>query len=411
MRSKKAHFLIILILGALSTVSPFSIDMYLPAFPAMAEDLHTSVAQIQLSLTSYFIGIAAGQLIYGPLLDRFGRRIPLYIGLSIYIAASLACAAANTADNLILLRLIQALGGCAGMVASRALVRDLFPTSETARVFSLLMLVLAVSPMIAPTVGGYVTAAFGWHTVFIILAAITALILAACFFFLPAGRGPDPSLSLKPKAVIKSFVTVVRHPQFFTYAFGGAFASATTYSYISGSPDVFMGIYDVDEKTYGWIFAFIAAGIIGSSQVNRYLLKKFESEKIIFTALAWQVFMGCILLAGVMNGWFDKWGMTLVVFLFLSGQGLIIPNASALSLAPFSSLAGTASALLGALQLGIGAVASAIVSFLHNSTALPMSGVMTLCVVLSVLILYLGYRHLCKASEEKISEYAADVGI
>ena len=135
MRSNKAQFLIILILGALSTVSPFSIDMYLPAFPAMAEDLDTSIAQIQLSLTSYFVGIAAGQLIYGPLLDRFGRRVPLYIGLLIYIAASLACAAADTADDLILLRLLQALGGCAGMVASRALVRDLFPTTESARIF------------------------------------------------------------------------------------------------------------------------------------------------------------------------------------------------------------------------------------------------------------------------------------
>jgi DHA1 family bicyclomycin/chloramphenicol resistance-like MFS transporter len=172
-----------------------------------------------------------------------------------------------------------------------------------------------------------------------------------------------------------------------------------------------MGIYQVDEKTYGWIFAFIAAGIIGSSQVNRYLLKKFESEKIIFTALIWQVIIGSVMLAGVMNGWFDKWGMTIIVFLFLCGQGLIIPNASALSLAPFSSLAGTASALLGALQLGVGAVASAIVSFLHNNTPLPMTGIMTLCVSLSLLVLYLGYRRLIKASEEKVKEYAADIGI
>jgi MFS transporter, DHA1 family, multidrug resistance protein len=385
--------------------------MYLPAFPAMADHLNTSVAQVQLSLTSYFIGIAAGQLIYGPLLDRFGRKYPLYIGLSIYVIASLACATSSSVENLILMRLFQALGGCAGMVASRALVRDLFPTTETARVFSLLMLVLAVSPMIAPTVGGYVTAAFGWHSVFIILAVITALIMAACYFFLPAGRGPDPSISLKPRPVVNSFISVVKNPQFFTYAFGGAFASATTYAYISGSPDVFMGIYHVDEKTYGWIFAFIAAGIIGSSQVNRYLLKKFESEKIIFTALIWQVVIGSVLVAGVMNGWFDKWGMTLIVFLFLCGQGLIIPNASALSLAPFSSLAGTASALLGALQLGIGAVASAVVSFLHNKTPMPMAGIMTLCVVFSLLVLYLGHRRLLKASDEKVKEYAADIGI
>ena len=411
MRSKKEHFFIILILGALSTVSPFSIDMYLPAFPSMANDLNTSVAKIQLSLTSYFIGIAAGQLIYGPLLDRYGRRTPLYVGLLIYIAASLACAASSSAENLIIMRLLQALGGCAGMVASRALVRDLFPVTETAKIFSLLMLVLAVSPMIAPTVGGYVTAAFGWQYVFIILAVITAMILVACFFFLPAGRAADPSMSLMPRAVISSFISVAKNPQFFTYAIGGGFASATTYAYISGSPDVFMGIYHVDEKTYGWIFSFIAAGIIGSSQVNRYLLKKFESENIIFTALIWQVLVGSVLFAGSINGWFNSWNMTLVIFLFLCGQGFIIPNAAALSLAPFSAMAGTASALLGAMQLGIGAVASAAVSFLHNKTSLPMTGIMILCVMCSLLIMFIGYRHLCRASEGKIKEYAPDVGI
>ena len=411
MRSKKEHLLIILILGALSTVSPFSIDMYLPAFPSMAEHLHTTVAKIQLSLTSYFVGIAAGQLIYGPLLDRFGRKTPLYIGLLIYIGASIACAMSGSVETLILMRLFQALGGCAGMVASRALVRDLFPVSETAKIFSLLMLVLAVSPMIAPTVGGYVTAAFGWQSVFFILAGITACILVACYFFLPSGRAPDPAKSLKPKPVITSFISVLKNPQFFTYGFGGGFAAATTYAYISGSPDVFMGMFHVEEKNYGWIFAFIAAGIIGSSQVNRYFLKRYDSEKIIFTALIWQVCIGCLLVTGSYYGWYNSVTMTLVIFLFLAGQGFIIPNASALSLAPFTSLAGTASALLGSLQLGIGALASASVSFLHNNTAMPMAGIMMICVILSVVTLYLGYRHLCKASEEKIKEYAADVGI
>ena len=158
----------------LSAIGPFSIDMYLPGFPAIAADLHTTVAHVALSLSSFFIGISAGQFLYGPLLDRYGRKRPLYIGLSVYLLASIGCALCTSVDALIVLRLVQAIGGCAGMVAARAMVRDLFPVEENAKIFSLLMLVIGVSPIIAPTVGGYVTAAFGWHYIFIILTIMSA---------------------------------------------------------------------------------------------------------------------------------------------------------------------------------------------------------------------------------------------
>lgn len=158
----KNKFFMILILGLLSAIA-FSIDMYLPAFPSIAADLHTTVAHVGLSLSSFFIGISFGQLLYGPLLDRFGRKPPLYIGLSVYLLASISCALCTSADVLIALRLLQALGGCAGMVAARAMVRDIFPVHENAKIFSLLMLVVGVSPIIAPTLGSYVTSAFGWH--------------------------------------------------------------------------------------------------------------------------------------------------------------------------------------------------------------------------------------------------------
>src|SRR6478672_5659673 len=163
--SKKGNnrFYLILTLGMLTAIGPFSIDMYLPAFPDIAKGLHTSVAQVMLSLSSFFIGISAGQLLYGPLLERFGRKRPLYAGLSIYLLASIGCALASSVNALILFRLLQALGGCAGMVAARAMVRDLFEVRQNAKVFSLLMLVVAVSPIVAPTLGGYVTAALGWR--------------------------------------------------------------------------------------------------------------------------------------------------------------------------------------------------------------------------------------------------------
>src|SRR5450432_1233572 len=250
----KNKFFTILILGLLSAIGPFSIDMYLPGFPEIARDLGTTVAHVSLSLSSFFIGIAFGQLLYGPLLDRFGRKKPLYIGMFAYLLASIGCAFCKTADALIGIRLLQALGGCVGMVAARAMVRDLFPVEENAKIFSLLMLVVAVSSIIAPTLGGYVTAAFGWQFVFTVLILIVAFIIVAIYFFLPESKEPDRNLSLKPKHIIHNFIGVIKQPQFYTYAFTGAIAAAGLYAYIGGSPYVFMELFKVSEKQYGWIF-------------------------------------------------------------------------------------------------------------------------------------------------------------
>ncbi|MBA9077518.1 multidrug effflux MFS transporter [Rufibacter quisquiliarum] len=390
--TRRKYILIILILGSLSTISPFSIDMYLPGFPAIAQDLNTTIAKIQLSLTAYLIGISVGQLLYGPLLDRFGRKLPLYAGLLVYVAASVGCAFTTSADGLILMRFIQAIGGCAGMVAAQALVRDLFPVTETAKVFSWLILVIAVSPMIAPTVGGYVTAAFGWHAVFIALAVITFLILVGVYIGLPEGKRADPSMSLKPAAVLGNFWTVLRHPQFLVFTLVGGIASAAPFAYIAGSPDVFMNIYGVSEQEYGWIFAFLSIAMVGSPQLNHILLRKLKSEQIINIALVYQLTVGVIMVAGVYLGLFGKTGLIAVIFLFLIGQGLTAPNASALSLAPFSRFAGSASALSGSFRMGIGALVSGTVSIFHNGTALPMVGVMTVCTFTGILIFFLGRK-------------------
>ena len=229
----RQRFLTIFTLGLLSALGPFSIDMYLPGFPDIAKDLHTEISHIALSLSSYFIGVSIGQLLYGPLLDRFGRKKPLYVGLLIYLGASIWCVFVHNADTLILARFIQALGGCAGMVASRALVRDLFPVNENAKVFSLLMLVIAVSPIIAPTLGGYVTALFGWHSIFIILSGIALITMVTVYLWLPTGNYPDTTKSLRPLAIMSSFWEVLRVPQFYTYTFTGAFASSGLYAYIA----------------------------------------------------------------------------------------------------------------------------------------------------------------------------------
>lgn len=403
--TRRQHFSVILILGTLSTVSPFAIDMYLPGFPAIASDLNTSISQVQLSLTVYFIGISIGQLLYGPLLDRFGRKKPLYVGLIIYGLASVGCAMTGSIETLILMRLLQALGGCVGLVAAQALVRDLFPIKDIARVFSLLTLVVAISPMIAPTIGGYATVALGWHSIFIILAIITALMLVAIYYLLPNGRLPDPSISLRPEAVLGSFFTVLREPQFLTYALAGGIATAAPFAYIAGSPDVFMNIYRVSEQEYGWIFAILAIAILAPNQLNHLLLKRFSSEQIVYTTLIYQSVVGAFLVTGTWAGWYGEYGLIAMLFLFLCGQGLTGPNSSALSLAPFEKHGGSAAALMGSLRMGFGALVSGAVSVLHNNTAIPMVGIMLICALSGLVILLFGQRAIHPAGQlEEVRE-------
>jgi len=388
--SRKRYSFIILILGSLATISPFSIDMYLPGFPTIAKDLHTTIDKVQLSLTSYLVGICLGQIIYGPLLDRFGRKIPLYAGLVLYVLASIGCAMTSTVESLVLMRFLQAMGGCVGLVASQALVSDIFPSNKRAEVFSMITLVIAVSPMIAPTVGGYVTMGFSWHWLFIILAAIVMIMIAGIYFFLPTGQMPDRTVSLKPKSVLGSYYTVISQPQFLIYTLAGGLATAAPFAYISGSSDVFMNIYKVSAQQYGWIFGLLAFAMIGSTQLNHFLLKKYKSQEIIRATLIYQSIVGIVLIAGVYNNWFGLYGLIAMMFIFLTGQGLTGPNTSALSLAPFRKHTGSASALMGSWRMGAGAIISGIVSFLHNNTAMPMVGMMAFCSIGGLIILYFG---------------------
>ncbi|MBK7650256.1 MAG: Bcr/CflA family multidrug efflux MFS transporter [Flammeovirgaceae bacterium] len=405
---KRYYFFIILILGSLATISPFSIDMYLPGFPAIANDLNTTIDRVQLSLTAYLIGISLGQLIYGPLLDRFGRKTPLYIGLMIYVLASIGCAFTESVNSLIVMRFLQAIGGCAGIVAAQALVRDLFPVNKIAQALSLVILVIAVSPMIAPTVGAYVTAVFGWHSVFIVLAIITLIILVAVYFFLPAGKMADTTLSLRPRAVLSNYYSVASNPQFFIYTLAGGLATAAPFAYIAGSADVFMNIYGVTETQYGWIFAILASAMIGSTQLNHFLLKKYKSEEIIKVTLWYQGVVGILLVVGVYYSWFTILSLIAFLFIFLTGQGLLGPNSGALSLAPFTKNAGSASALMGSWRLGAGGIISAVVSFLHNQSAMPMVATMAGCTIVSLIILSIGnfrvkYKALTKQVEQATS--------
>jgi DHA1 family bicyclomycin/chloramphenicol resistance-like MFS transporter len=403
----KINFRTILILGLLTAIAPMSIDMYLPAFPAIAENLHTSVSQVTLSLSSFFVGISAGQLLYGPLIERFGRKPPLYVGLCLFFVASVGCSLSPSIGMLIAFRFLQAVGGCVGMVAARAMVRDLFDTKDNARVFSLLMLVVSVSPIIAPALGGYITSVLGWRYVFAVLIFLVVLILIGTYYFLPESKKADPAYSLRPTPILRNFREVLGHPAFLTYALTGAVSYAGLYAYIGGAPYVFMQLFRLSEGQFGWIFSIIAAGLISASQLNNIALKHYNSDQIIRTASICQSLIGTAFVILVLLGVITLNLTVLSAFLFLACQGFIFPNATALALKPMGNSAGNASALIGTIQMAVGAGAAALISVLQNHTALPMAVVMTSCSVTALIIFSIGRKFLIRKADDKYMQKEA----
>lgn len=363
---------VIIILGALSALGPFTIDMYLPGFSAIAADLRTTVAVVGYSLTSYFIGISVGQLIYGPLTDRFGRKRPLLIGMGIYVVAAVACALSPTVAWLIGARLVMALGACVGIVASRAVARDLFPVNEIAGIFSTFMLIIAASPMLAPTIGGYVSANLGWRLIFVILTAIALSISLVVALWLPESKQSDRSVSLRLPDIFRRYLLVAADRQFITFSVAAGFSFAGLLAYVSGAPFLLMHLLGLSQTAFGWGFAVNAIGLIAGSQVNRRLLRRFTAKQITRVSVTAQLFFGALLALGALVHYTPLVGVIGIMFCFLFATGLVNPNTAALAIEPFVSHAGSASALLGCMQMGFGAIASGLVSALANGTAVPM---------------------------------------
>ena len=400
--SRSQYIKLILILGSLTALGPFSIDMYLPGFAGIAKDLNTTVANVSLTLSSYFIGISAGQLLYGPLLDRFGRKKPLFIGMFVYILASLGCVFVTDIDTFIGLRFIQAIGSCGATVASVSMVRDLFPVKDIPKVFSMLMLVVGLSPMLAPTIGGYITEDFGWHTVFFILMCMGILILIAALLGLPNTFVPDTTISLKPKPIVTGFISILKVPQFYTYAFAGAIAFSGLFTYVAASPIIFMDIYKVDAKTYGWIFAFMSLSFISASQINSLLLRRFRSDQMIIGALVVQSIISIVFLFLALKGLLGLYETIAMLFIFLACLGISNPNTAGLTLAPFEKNAGSASALMGAIQLGLGVMASFAVGLFVKNSILPMVFILTTSTIIALIILILGKKRIKKTSTPSV---------
>lgn len=377
---------LILVLGILTAIGPLSIDMYLPSFPEIARTLGTSVASVQLSLSSYLAGLATGQIAYGPLADRFGRRRPLLGGLALYLVGSALCAVAPSLEVLIAARFLQALGGCAGMVVSRAVVRDLFDPQASARLFSSLMLVMGAAPILAPLLGGQLLVFFGWRSVFVTLVLVAALMIALIFFGLPESLPVHRRTRQRPSQLFRAFGGLLRDGAFLRASFAGAGMQAAMFSYIAGSPFVFIQLFGVPEQYFGFLFGANALGLIAASQLNRFLVARFGMQRLLAVAIVVALAAYVVLFVGATAGA----GLPVLapaIFVGVSCVGIALPNATAVALAPHGAQAGVASALLGTLQTACGALASAATSALADGTARPMAGVMLGCALLAFLLI------------------------
>jgi MFS transporter, DHA1 family, multidrug resistance protein len=387
---------IIWILGSLSTITPLAIDLYLPAFTSIAEHFNTTTSRITLSVTSYFIGMALGQILYGPLLDRFGRKKPLYAGLVVFIITSILCAQAKTDSMLIGLRFFQAIGGSVAWVAAVTMVRDFFPVKESSKLFSLLILIIGVSPLLAPTIGGFIAVAWGWKAIFLIIAGIGLSVLTLVFLFLPHGQPPDNTVSLKPGPILKTFLGIIRQPQFATYAFAGAFSFSSLFVYVAGSPVIFMDIYKVSPQAYGGIFAIITGGFIAASQLNIFLAKRISAEKIFMTGLIIQVIATVVFFVLSTTDVLSLVTAVILFFICLSCVGVCNPNANALALSPFTRNIGSAASLLNFIQIGIASLISSGVGLLNASEIMPIVALMAITCSVAVLILVIGRKAIGK---------------
>jgi DHA1 family bicyclomycin/chloramphenicol resistance-like MFS transporter len=373
-----------LVLGTLTAFGPLSIDMYLPGLPAIAGDFGVPTADVGLTLVVFFAGLAVGQAFYGPIADRVGRRPPLLVGCVIYALASVGCALAPTFGSLILLRLAQALGGCAGMVIARSVVRDRFDATESARMYSLLTLVMGLAPVTAPLIGGQILATGSWRAIFWLLAAFGALCLALVLFALPESLPAERRARGGLGAVLGVYRELLSDRRFVGYALAGGFVSAGMFAYISGSPFVVIELHGVSPQRYGWIFGANALGLIAASQLNRWLLSRFTSHGILGAGLAVCAGSGLLLTLVAATGFGGLVGLLVPLFICIASVGLIGPNSAAAAMAPYGRAAGSASALMGTLQFTVGAGAGALVGALHNGTALPMAGVIAACGLLGL---------------------------
>lgn len=362
-----------------------SIDMYLPALPELGGEFGASPGHVQLSVASFFLGLAVGQGFYGPLSDRFGRTRPLFVGLALFVLASIGCALAPTIDFLIAVRFFQALGACSGQVIVRAVVRDLFEPREAVQMFSLLVLVMGVSPVLAPLAGGQMLLFFKWRAIFWAMSVLGAIGLAGALIRLKETHTKKRT-PLVLRNVLAVYLLLLKDRAFVGYIVTGGMAMAGMFAYIVGSPYVFIEHFHLTTGQFGLIFGINALGLVLAAQLNARLVRRFTSDAIIRKVLVVQVVSGIVLFVGTLSGFLQLYGIAVLLFIYVSSVGCLFPNITAMAMAPHGARAGSASALIGVLQFALAAGSASLIGAANSGSALPVASLIGICAVAAAII-------------------------
>lgn len=369
----------LVILGMLIAVGPLSIDMYLPSFSEIRHSLPQDGGSVEFTLASFFVGLMLGQLFYGPFSDRFGRKPPLTVGLLLYITASLGAASSQSLEQLVVWQFCQGLGGCAGMVIANAVIRDRTSGRDSARAFSLIVLVMGLAPILAPLAGGAILALWGWRAIFLILASFGGICLVSLHFLLAESHETTHEPPLRLGVVLNNYRGLIANRAFLGFLLTGAFSISAMFSYIAGSPFVLMDLHDIAPGEFGWYFGFNAFGLILASQINARLLRRYAPTKILRLSLWIPLLASLVLLVGVVAGIALLPLFLVAFFLVVSSVGFINPNATASALATHGQQAGTAAALLGAAVYLFATFSGFLVGLLNDGTERPLALIMFVC--------------------------------
>lgn len=382
----------LILLGLLTALGPLAIDMYLPAFPTIARDLHTTEGNVERTLASYLIGIACAQLIYGPVADRFGRKIPLVFGVTVFSLASFGCALSTSIEELSMWRVIQAFGGAAGMAIPRAIIRDRFETRDAAKALSMIMLVMGAMPILAPIIGGQLLRLGSWSLIFVLMGVASLGLCIATILSLKESLTPDRVNPLRPGFIARSYVELLGDRSFIFYTLAAALGSASMFAYISGSARVFISLLGIDPAYFGLLFGLNALSFIIASQCSARLLNRYTPSQLLLSAentLVGFIFLSLLL---TLAGWINLYSLMFCLMGFMASLGFIYPNSSALALNKQGHRLGIASACMGTLQMLGGALAGLAMSVWHSESVLPMVSVLTCCASLSWLSSRIAHR-------------------
>ena len=367
---------LVLVLGALIALGPLTIDMYLPAFPQISDELGASDSAVQLTLTGMLVGLATGQLVIGPLSDAFGRRRPLVIGIGMHALASLVCAVAPTIGLLATVRVLQGFSGAAISVVAMAIVRDLFEGVGVARIMSRLMLVIGLAPILAPTMGGLVLTFTTWRGIFVVLAGVAVVLVVVAALGIRETLPPARRRSATPRSTLTAYRLLLQDRVFVALAFVGGSMLAAIFAYVSGAPFVLQDGFGLDEQTFGLVFGLNAVGLTITSQFNPVLLRWFTVLQVLTGAILAAIAASAMLLVTALSGFGGLVGVLVPLALLVSTAGLALPNTPALAMTRHGEAAGTAAAVLGCVQFGVGAVVAPLVGAFGSTTAVPMGAVM-----------------------------------